>query len=425
MTRPAFDDREVVGFIGEPPAAPGPPAHQAAAAVCRRLAALPPLRQNPVNTELCKICGEPAAFFDVVDFNKHCDDDYYSFGISGVPVPYFRCGACGFVFTTAFDSWGTEEFTRFIYNEDYYALVDREYKQTRPLRVAAALAPALKHLAGAAILDYGSGSGRFAEDMRRRGFSQIAEYDPFSAPERPQSKFELITCIEVIEHSTDPVATLRDMAELLAEGGGIIATQLFQPPDIGAIRANWWFIGPRNGHVSFFTEQTFAAMAERAGLVLHAGSTTHGFTRRTPSPAIAALMAAIKSSAAANVSVIRLLAPTGEAPAWHEIEAAADGTAFRWTGSPSIEFAAPNLPAGPIEVRMPFVMEARPGFAAACRVAIGETEWPMAAVDGRIVARVDWPAGGAQRVRLLTPEPVPAGPQSARKVGLAVPLGQR
>jgi hypothetical protein len=74
---------------------------------------------------------------------------------------------------------------------------------------------------------------------------------------------------------------------------------------------------------------------------------------------------------------------------------------------------------------MPFVMEARPGFAAACRVAIGETEWPMAAVDGRIVARVDWPAGGAQRVRLLTPEPVPAGPQSARKVGLAVPLGQR
>ncbi len=54
------------------------------------------------------------------------------------------------------------------------------------------------------ILDYGSGSGAFAERMAKYGFANITNYDPFSSPARPAGKFSLITCFEVIEHTVSP-----------------------------------------------------------------------------------------------------------------------------------------------------------------------------------------------------------------------------
>ena len=163
----------------------------AKARVFTALARLPRLApENAFREQIaCKNSGEPAQFFDVVDFQKFCSSgDPYGFGSSGVSVSYNRCTHCRFIFTTFFDSWTADEFRKFLYNEDYI-LVDGEYASIRPQRVAAAMAEKLRDCRTARILDYGSGSGVFAERMQGLGFSQAESYDPLLEPRASKGRF--------------------------------------------------------------------------------------------------------------------------------------------------------------------------------------------------------------------------------------------
>ncbi len=102
------------------------------------LSTLPDLgagKAQKLSTE-CKICASVSPAFDTVDFNKICSDsDFYAYGFSKVPVVYYRCTLCHFLFTTFFDDWSTEEFARFVYNADYIK-VDGDYAEVRPHRIA-------------------------------------------------------------------------------------------------------------------------------------------------------------------------------------------------------------------------------------------------------------------------------------------------
>jgi 2-polyprenyl-3-methyl-5-hydroxy-6-metoxy-1,4-benzoquinol methylase len=387
----------------------------------RRLAALPRLRRDPPESRQCKICNSPAPLFDVVDFNKVCDKDFYSFGLAGIPVIYYRCQRCGFIFTDFFDTWSGKDFVQFIYNNDYL-LVDGEYERQRPERAAAELSEALSGLEGAHILDYGSGAGHFAEAMRARGFSSVTNYDPFSAPERPRGKFQIITCLETIEHSVDPLATMEDMRGLLAEDGAIILGQSVQPADINKIRANWWYIAPRNGHVSFFAENTFVEIADRLGLVLYFGSGIYGFSRPTVS---AALQTALRRLGRADVA--ELSAPEEDDDQWNGIELS-DFTRFRWTRSAQITWPPRPFPAGSSRIRISFLMEAVPGFAKDCQVFVGNEAVPTAATANAIIARPDLPASAVVGIRLVTPDPptrhAVSGSLDERRLGLAIPVAR-
>ena len=210
----------------------------------------------------CKICGRPAPFFDAVDFLK-CTAGY-PFGPSGILVPYHRCEACGFLFTPFFDNWTQHAFQRFIYNDDYI-VVDPEYIGARPVRVAERFADLLAPARGSRVLDWGAGSGIFAAEMVRRGF-RAEGYDPFSAPDMPVGKFDIITCIEAIEHVPEPMRAFRRMTEHLADDGMIIVGETLQPDDIEKIRCSWWYVAPRNGHCSTFDRRTMATIADQLGL---------------------------------------------------------------------------------------------------------------------------------------------------------------
>src|SRR6516162_8553610 len=157
-----------------------------------RLASLPRLDRANARTAsiTCKICGHPAPFFDVVDFNKCAG--FYAFGPAGVPVHYHRCHECGFLFTPFFDDWTESDFRRFIYNADYI-LVDPEYEAARPVMVAEHLSQFLEGQRDARILDYGAGTGRFAERMSELGFRHVESYDPFSMPHKPSGRFDIVT----------------------------------------------------------------------------------------------------------------------------------------------------------------------------------------------------------------------------------------
>ena len=349
--------------------------------LCERLAALPRVSRANMERRRCKACGGNAEFFDVVDFNKCCaETEVYAFGASGIPVQYFRCVACGFIFTPFFDGWTPAEFARFIYNDDYI-LVDGEYAGIRPAREAASMAQRLSGVGALRILDYGSGSGAFADALRALGREGVESYDPFSNPTRPNGRFDLVTCFEVLEHTTSPQATLADIASLLDPAGCVIFGTGIQPRNIGEVRANWWYVAPRNGHASIYTLNALALAGQGTGLTLHAGSGGTAFAGSTPSVISCRLL----DSIGLPFQIFELTAPDKGEPltseqrmSWYSVEGIG-AEAYRWTREPNIVWRLRSdlLQPGQLTFRIPVQNEIQPGFAEACRLEIGKTSIPL------------------------------------------------
>jgi hypothetical protein len=380
-----------------------------------RLGLLPRLdRTNARNASIpCKVCASPAPFFDVVDFNK-CGG-FYCFGPSGVAVHYHRCNECGFLFTPFFDNWTSEDFRRFIYNADY-TLVDPDYVSIRPISVAGQLARLLDGHQDARILDYGAGRGVFAERMAALGFRRVESYDPFSIPTRPRGRFDIITCTEVIEHIPSPLAAFEDMQSLLMDQSCIILGETLQPPDICTVRGNWWYVAPRNGHVSTFADRTLFAATSRLGLIFHRGAGLHLFHT-----AELGRLADVARFFGPAVACYRLSAPADEpADGFHGVEGS-PGAQFRWTATDTITWRI-TVPSGPrrvVQVSVPYSHESRRGFAAACTLDVGGYVAPVAIRESAIFAEAPDIAPGPIVVTLRTPE-LRTPPRDKRQLGLAV-----
>jgi hypothetical protein len=217
----------------------------------------------------CKICGNASPLFGVVDFHKSCiEAQGKRLHLSGRPIYYRRCSACGVLFTGEFDDWSVEAFRKHVYNNDY-AVVDPDYGAVRPASNAKVIEQAF-HASREklSILDYGGGNGALARQLEEQGFRAMT-YDPFSEfSARPAGRFNLITCFEVMEHSPFPEKTVSDMSQLLADPGLILFTTLTQPANFDELGLQWWYVGPRNGHVSVYSRQSLAILFEKAGLQL-------------------------------------------------------------------------------------------------------------------------------------------------------------
>ncbi|MFC3078970.1 class I SAM-dependent methyltransferase [Phenylobacterium terrae] len=235
----------------------------------------------------CKVCGSSAEFFGVQDFNRSCEEVRgQTLPPSGLAIAYRRCGACGLLFTDAFDDWSDEDFAAHIYNAAY-GEVDPDFEVKRPVSNVAAVAPVFQAVREELeILDYGGGNGRFAEEMRGAGYPLTRTYDRFHPAHsvRPEGRFGLVTCFETIEHMPDPVAGAADIAAFVADDGLLIISTLLQPPDIEQQRMDWWYIGPRNGHVTLFTQQALAVLFARYGfrVLRSANANLHLLCRQVP-----------------------------------------------------------------------------------------------------------------------------------------------
>jgi 2-polyprenyl-6-hydroxyphenyl methylase/3-demethylubiquinone-9 3-methyltransferase len=237
-------------------------------------------------TAPCKICGGISGIFGVVDFNKNCEAGHNRFPLppAGIPIYYHRCSVCALIFTVAFDEFSKDDFTRHIYN-DSYKLVDPEYGEIRPASNAAMLAGTFGKTPAVTTLDYGGGNGKTAELLRASGFFNARSYDPFfpASGALPTQKFQLIICFEVLEHSPTPIATLIEMFSLLADGGMILFSTLTQPPNIDQIGLNWFYVGPRNGHVTLYSVQSLQVIAKKFGMTYaSAGEARHVFFKTVP-----------------------------------------------------------------------------------------------------------------------------------------------
>jgi len=329
-------------------------------------------------------------------------------------VPYHRCDDCGFLFTPFCDDWSHDDFARLIYNDDYI-LLDPEYLAGRAQRMAEQMARQLAGFTKARILDYGAGQGGFAERMAELGFSRIVSYDPFSMPTRPRGHFDIVTCFEVIEHSPSPRATLEDMLSFLRPDGCILLGETLQPPDIDRVRGSWWYVAPRNGHVSTFADRTLATLAERLGLVFHRGDDPHVFVHGS-----GGAFSELAERFGKALACFRLGAPGVARPGqWNAPERHWSG-AFQWTAAETLTWRVTCPPGAPrmVQIMVPFVHEFRTGFAAACRMQIDGHTAACSIRESCLFAEFDIRARGEITVTLRTPSLLSSA--DGRRLGLGI-----
>ena len=278
--------------------------------------ALKPVSAAPVP---CKICGGATSLFGVVDFHKACEETRgLRLPLSGVAIYYRRCATCGFLFTDAFDCWTHDQFKEHIYNDDYH-IVDPDYRTVRPRSNADFVTRLWSSMRTQThVLDYGGGNDALCATLRNNGFAAAITYDPMVPryARRPPGKFDLVTCFETLEHLPDPAAGIALIVDCAADPGVIVYSTLTQPANFDKIGVNWWYVGPRNGHVSIFTKQALAAAWGRHGYKTIACSDDLHLAFRTLPPFFAHLQ-----SKAESLSIQTSLVPA-PAPSARDMEPA-------------------------------------------------------------------------------------------------------
>jgi len=236
----------------------------------RDIVYLPPKGEN----QRCQICSGEAAWFGGCDFGVSGNDYFQGrrmFEDTGITIGYFRCGACGFLFTPAFRDFTAKDWHDHVYN-DRYIDADPPFLEERPLRDAEMcsllLAPYKDEME---ILDYGGGQGRLTEELKKRGFPHASSFDPVYQPKgKPPRPADIITCFEVVEHVADQQKMMQDIGNLMKPGTVFLFSTQLQPDNIEDLGVGWWYIMPRNAHISIHSKQSLKILM-----------TDHGFSGRS------------------------------------------------------------------------------------------------------------------------------------------------
>jgi hypothetical protein len=231
----------------------------------------------------CPVCGKLAALYDVVDFSRTCTPNQLP--LTGRAVYYCLCQGCGFLFAPEFLSWPREAFFAHIYNDDY-ALVDPEFADKRPREFAALVEQMFgEHKHAIRHLDFGGGEGHLSRLMREQGWRSDS-WDPFFEPGSTLSgqTYDLITCFEVFEHVPDPKILMEQLTSAARDDTFILYSTLCLDGEMRlGERINWWYVAPRNGHISIFSKHTLGLLGHRHGLA-HGSftDTIHCYVKTVP-----------------------------------------------------------------------------------------------------------------------------------------------
>lgn len=200
-----------------------------------------------------------------------------------------RCTSCAFVFVenprTDYDD---------LYDEAYYSgrgadpLVDyvdeiehrdstiRQYEWRGIYRLVSSLVPTDS---STRWLDYGCGMGGLVEFVQQQGVGHAVGFDQgwcqshlterdiphlsVDDVESPTELFDVVTAIEVIEHTRDPVGELIKIRSLLRPGGLLFLTTGNAAPYRKNV-PDWRYVVP-DVHISFFEPSTLVVALEKAG----------------------------------------------------------------------------------------------------------------------------------------------------------------
>jgi hypothetical protein len=222
-----------------------------------------------------------------------CDGPLDPFGrlriLSRHDVQYYQCGDCRFVRTEE-PYWLGEAYSSAIAASDVGAV-------QRNLVYSRVVESVIRRWfdADGPFLDYGGGHGLFVRLMRDRGFdfrwldlyAENIFARGFESAEG-ETGYRLVTALEVLEHTIDPMGELERM---LALGRGVLFTTELLPRH-NPVPGEWWYYTPSTGqHVSLFAEETLRAVARRLDVRLTTnGSNVHLLASRSVRPAVFRLL---------------------------------------------------------------------------------------------------------------------------------------
>jgi SAM-dependent methyltransferase len=235
---------------------------------------------EPVTGPLtCRICSAPGRSVGEVEGRY-----------AGRRFQLAQCPSCGYGWVV--DPW--LDYAK-IYDDRYYAgegadpLVDYHFELEHPAETVRVyewdgIARIVADLRGAdavgAWLDFGCGNGGLVRHLRDRkrvdatGFEEgsiaaearalgipIIERDELAGRE---GSFDVITAIEVLEHTADPMAELSQIRRLLKPGGLLFLTTGNAEPYAKNL-TKWKYVIPEI-HISFFEPRTLETAMRAAGL---------------------------------------------------------------------------------------------------------------------------------------------------------------
>lgn len=214
----------------------------------------------------CPVCLHESHLFDVVDFNKSCEEQRGKFlPLSGKSVYYASCPNCLHCFCPEIINWSKDLFSELIYNSNYID-IDPDYIEKRPNTHSVILEKTFgTHKKTIRHLDYGGGNGSLSHILKKKEWNS-SFYEPFSDSnyQLPSEKFNLITSFEVFEHVPDPHKLMHDLNQLTAEDGIIFFTTLLSDKNIITNnRLSWWYASPRNGHINLFSKKSLNQLANQ------------------------------------------------------------------------------------------------------------------------------------------------------------------
>jgi 2-polyprenyl-3-methyl-5-hydroxy-6-metoxy-1,4-benzoquinol methylase len=216
--------------------------------------------------------------------------DYF---VSGQNFELYKCNSCGFIFTQDYPE--ENEIGKFYESESYIShsdtsesLADRLYKLSRTVMLLwkRNLTRKVTGLKTGRTLDIGSGTGYFANTMKKAGwvsegieinekardFSRsrfaLDTYPPEKLSELKSETYDCVTLWHVLEHFHDPLHYLSEIHRLLKPGAScIIALPNSGSYDAGHYKEYWaaWDV-PR--HLWHFTPATFKLLTEKSNLKL-------------------------------------------------------------------------------------------------------------------------------------------------------------
>lgn len=237
--------------------------------------------------ERCDLCGSADVEQRFADTTGHrqatsrgqafrCTHGGY--GVHGRIV---RCRRCGLMWVSPRPA-PAEIAARYVEVEDPLYAAEREGRALTFDRHLRSLERLVGPAAGRSLLDVGAYIGVFVEVARARGWDAVglepSRWATATARERglpvtqgfledrpfPPRSFDVVTLWDVIEHVTDPLATLRRCHELLRPGGTLVVHTM----DAGSSAAR--LLGRRwpwlmEMHLFYFDRSTLTAMLRTAG----------------------------------------------------------------------------------------------------------------------------------------------------------------
>jgi len=226
----------------------------------------------------CWVCGSNRLKI-VKQSNIEDELNSSSFAITnsnyGSTAAIYKCLECGFL-----QCPDLTDVLRF-----YEDLKDEEYETTREerrLQERQLLHIIRKFKPCGALLDIGAGSGILVDEAEKAGYKAEGlepsrwlcdaakrrglpvHLGTFPYPDISE-KFDIITLVDVLEHTSNPVTLLSAIRKALKQGGiGVLVT-----PDVGSIVARlmgwkWWHF--RVAHIGYFSRRTLLLSLSKAGL---------------------------------------------------------------------------------------------------------------------------------------------------------------